>query len=288
MTRVAITGAAGRMGKTLIQALNDAGDLRLSAALEQPGHAMIGRDVGEIAGVGAAGIKLGEDAAACIDDFDVVVDFTVPQATLALAGICAAHGKAMVIGTTGFAPEELRMLTAHARKIPLFIAPNMSVGVNLTFKLIEIAARALGDEVDLEVLEAHHRHKVDAPSGTAVRMGEILAQALGRDLAADAIYGRQGITGARERKTIGFSTMRGGDIVGEHTVMFAGEGERIEITHRAQSRMNFAQGALRAVRYVSAQPAGQYNMQTLLRPGLKGSVFTNAYNIELFFAPRHA
>ena len=170
----------------------------------------------------------------------------------------------MVVGTTGFAEGELAQLQSAQSHIPLFMAPNMSVGVNLVFKLIEEAARVLGDSADVEVLEAHHRHKIDAPSGTAVRMGEVLAEALGRDLAEDAIYGREGITGARERKTIGFSTMRGGDVVGEHTVMFACEGERIEITHRAQSRMNFAQGALRAARFVADQPPGSYDMQTLL------------------------
>ncbi|MEQ8691745.1 MAG: 4-hydroxy-tetrahydrodipicolinate reductase, partial [Pseudomonadales bacterium] len=231
---------------------------------EHPDNPAVGRDAGEVAGVGPLDIQISAAPSAEVDAFDVVIDFTVPQATLALATVCRAAGKAMVVGTTGFSDEELTTLHAAAEDVPLFIAPNMSVGVNLTFKLIEMAARALGDEVDVEVLEAHHRHKIDAPSGTAVRMGEILADALGRDLAEDAVYGRQGITGARERKTIGFSTMRGGDIVGEHTVMFAGEGERIEITHRAQSRSNFAQGALRAARYVHGQPAGRYDMQSLL------------------------
>lgn len=264
MIRVAITGAAGRMGKTLIQSIHEADDLTLGAAFEHPDNPAVGRDAGEVAGVGPLNIQISAAPSAEVDAFDVVIDFTVPQATLALATVCRAAGKAMVVGTTGFSDEELTTLHAAAEDVPLFIAPNMSVGVNLTFKLIEMAARALGDEVDVEVLEAHHRHKIDAPSGTAVRMGEILADALGRDLAEDAVYGRQGITGARERKTIGFSTMRGGDIVGEHTVMFAGEGERIEITHRAQSRSNFAQGALRAARYVHGQPAGRYDMQSLL------------------------
>ena len=209
-------------------------------------------------------MTVGGDPAAATDNFDVVIDFTVPAATLSLAQACRAQGKAMVVGTTGFSADELAQLKLAAQDLALFMAPNMSIGVNLTFKLIEIAARALGDSVDVEVIEAHHRHKIDAPSGTAVRMGEVLAGALDRDLETDAIYGRQGITGARQRNTIGFSTVRGGDIVGEHTVMFAGEGERIEITHRAQSRMNFAQGALRAVSYVHAQPPGLYDMQGLL------------------------
>jgi len=264
MIRVAITGAAGRMGKTLIQAIEDTEGLTLGAALERPDSESVGMDAGEIAGVGTLGVTVTADAEQCVDSFDVVIDFTVPAATLGLATVCRAHGKAMVIGTTGFSDEQLAQLHAAAADIAVFTAPNMSVGVNLVFKLIEIAARALGDSVDVEVIEAHHRHKIDAPSGTAMRMGEVLAEALGRDLDQDAIYGRQGITGARERSTIGFSTIRGGDIVGEHTVMYAGEGERIEITHRAQSRMNFAQGALRAVGYVHDKPPGLYDMQTLL------------------------
>ena len=264
MTRVAITGAAGRMGKTLIQAITESEDLSLGAALEHPDAQVIGEDAGTMAGVGETGVCIGSDATAVVDQFDVVIDFTVPQATLALAKVCSALGKAMVIGTTGFTEEELTELHSHSESIPIFMAPNMSVGVNLTFKLIQLAAEILGDSVDVEVLDAHHRHKIDAPSGTAVRMGEILADTLDRDLETDAIYGREGITGARDRKTIGFSTMRGGDIVGEHTVMFAGEGERIEITHRAQSRMNFAQGALRAVRYLKDKDSGLYDMQTIL------------------------
>ncbi|MEM7002566.1 MAG: 4-hydroxy-tetrahydrodipicolinate reductase [Pseudomonadota bacterium] len=260
--RVAVTGAAGRMGKTLIQAISETPDLKLSAAIEHPQHELLGSDAGEVAGVGQNGVPI--TAIAEAGEFDVVIDFTVPVATLDLAASCRERGSAMVIGTTGFTAEQLTQLHGAQADIAVFMAPNMSVGVNLVFKLIEIAAEALGDEVDVEVLEAHHRHKIDAPSGTAVRMGEVLARALDRDLETDAIYGRQGITGARERRTIGFSTMRGGDIVGEHTVMFAGEGERIEITHRAQSRANFAHGALRAVRYVHQQPAGLYDMQTLL------------------------
>jgi 4-hydroxy-tetrahydrodipicolinate reductase len=252
------------MGKTLVQAIHEADDLQLGAAFEYAGSDVLGSDAGELAGVGTLGVVVTSDPAQSLDKFDVAIDFTVVDATLALAQVCQNNAKAMVIGTTGFDDTQLQSLHAAAADIPVFMAPNMSVGVNLVFKLIEVAAAALGDEVDVEVLEAHHRHKVDAPSGTAVRMGEILANTLGRDLTTDAVYGRQGITGARERKTIGFSTMRGGDIVGEHTVMFAGEGERIEITHRAQSRMNFAAGALRAARFIHSQPPGLYNMQQLL------------------------
>lgn len=264
MIRVAVTGAAGRMGKTLIQAIHEAEDLTLAAAFEHKGNAAVGSDAGVLAGVASNGVVVTDEPGEVSGAFDVVIDFSVPVATLALAEVCRGAGSAMVVGTTGFSPVELATLHAHAQHIPLFMAPNMSVGVNLTFKLIQLAAEVLGDSVDVEVMEVHHRHKIDAPSGTAVRMGEILAETLDRDLTEDAIYGRQGITGARDRKTIGFSAMRGGDIVGEHTVMFAGEGERIEITHRAQSRMNFAQGALRAVRYVTDRSAGLYDMQSIL------------------------
>ena len=262
--RVAVTGAAGRMGKTLIQAISSAEDLSLGAAFEHPESPAMGQDAGELAGVGRLDVAVSADPAAALDQFDVVIDFTVPDATLKLAEACASSGCGMVVGTTGFTEPQLQQLHAIQDRVALFMAPNMSLGVNLAFKLIEMAARVLGDSVDVEVLEAHHRHKIDAPSGTAVRMGEILAEALDRDLETDAIYGREGITGARQRKTIGFSTMRGGDIVGEHTVMFAGEGERIEITHRAQSRMNFATGALTAARFIAQQPPGLYNMQQLL------------------------
>lgn len=271
MIRVAVTGATGRMGKTLVQAIQESSDLTLAAAFEHPSSAALGADVGELAGVGKLGINIAAMPTADsttqltqLEAFDVVIDFTVPEATLMLAQVCGAQGKAMVVGTTGFSQAQLSALQQHAQHMALFMAPNMSVGVNVMFKLVADAAKALGDSVDVEVMEMHHRHKVDAPSGTAVRLGEILADTLGRNLDTDAVYGRQGITGARDRKTIGFSALRGGDIVGEHTVMFAAEGERIEITHRAQSRMNFAQGALRAVRYVNAQPAGLYDMQMLL------------------------
>ena len=264
MINVAVTGAAGRMGKTLIQAIQATDGLTLSAALEHPDSPAVGSDAGEAAGVGTLDIKITADMLAAAHCSEVFIDFTVPEATLAMAAACAAGDCALVVGTTGFADEQLQQLRDTAATIALFMAPNMSLGVNLTFKLIEIAARALGDTVDVEVIEAHHRNKIDAPSGTALRMGEVLAQALDRDLDKDAIYGRQGITGARERKTIGFSTMRGGDIVGEHTVLFAGEGERIEITHRAQSRANFAHGALTAAQYVHNQPPGLYDMEGLL------------------------
>lgn len=267
MTRVAVTGAAGRMGRTLIQAIHSSDDLSLGAALERPDSTLLGSDAGELAGVGRLNVEVGADAAGAADAFDVLIDFTVPQATLAHLAICEEAGKAMVIGTTGFDAAGHERVRAAARRIPILMAPNMSVGVNLTFKLVEMAARVLGDGVDVEIIEAHHRHKIDAPSGTAVRMGEIVADVLGRDLEQVAVYGRQGQVGARKPDTIGFATVRAGDIVGEHTVLYAGQGERIEITHRAESRMNFAQGALRGVRFLDGQPRGLFDMQDVL--GLK-------------------
>jgi 4-hydroxy-tetrahydrodipicolinate reductase len=270
VTRVAVTGAAGRMGKTLIEALQGADDLSLGAALEREGLSLLGADAGELAGVGRLDVALTSDLGAVIEGFDVLVDFSVPAATLANLETCRKAGKQLVIGTTGFDAAGLDLIRAAAADIALLMAPNMSVGVNLCFKLIELAASVLGDDVDVEVIEAHHRDKIDAPSGTAVRMGEILADALGRDLGTVAVYGREGITGPRDRKTIGFETIRAGDIVGEHTVMYAGNGERIEITHRAQSRMNFAQGALRAVRFLREQDQGLFDMPDGL--GFKGAL----------------
>ena len=264
MTRVAIAGAAGRMGKTLIEAISASDNLVVTAGFEHASHPRLGEDVGVICGLGPLGITLGCDPEAQIAAFDTVIDFTVPSATVELARVCASHNKAMVVGTTGFDEEQLQALQRCAQKTAIFVSPNMSIGVNLSMRLIELAAKALGDEVDVEVIEAHHRHKIDAPSGTAIRIGEVLAKALNRSLADDAVYHRQGITGARDAKTIGFSTIRGGDIVGEHTVLFAGEGERLEITHRAHSRNNFAQGALRAVALVTNASPGWYDMNDLL------------------------
>ncbi len=264
MTRVAVTGAAGRMGKTLIQAIHEAQDMTLGAAFERSGLTLLGADAGELAGIGRVGVMLTDDLQGAVGAFDALIDFSVPEATLRSVDTCAAAGKCLVIGTTGFDEAGLAVIRDASQSIPILMAPNMSVGVNLCFKLVELAARVLGDDVDIEVIEAHHRDKIDAPSGTAVRLGEILAAALDRDLDAVAVYGRQGITGARDRRTIGFATVRAGDIVGEHTVLYAGNGERIEITHRAQSRMNFAQGALRAVRFLSDRGAGLFDMQDVL------------------------
>lgn len=262
--RIAVTGAAGRMGRTLIQAVHAAPDLTLGAAFERADSSLIGADAGELAGLGQLGVPVRAATAADAEAFDVLIDFSVPAATLESVALCAAAGRRLVIGTTGFEPAGLERIRAAAARIAILMAPNMSVGVNLCFKLIELAAAVLGDEVDIEVIEAHHRDKLDAPSGTAVRMGEILARTLDRDLGRVAVYGREGITGARARETIGFATVRAGDIVGDHTVLFAGAGERIEITHRAHSRMNFAQGALRAARFLANQPHGLFDMQDVL------------------------
>ncbi len=264
MIRVAISGAAGRMGRMLVSAIAKTDDLGVTAAIDAPDSPHLGADAGELAGIGTAGAAIGADIAAVLDDFDVLIDFSVAVPAVAKIETCAVHGKALVIGTTGFDDDGLAAIDRAAERVPVLLSPNMSVGVNVTFKLIEAAARALGDDVDVEVFEAHHRHKIDAPSGTAVRMGEILAEALGRDLATDAVYGREGITGERERKTIGFHSLRGGDIVGEHTVTFAGTGERIEITHRAASRENFAAGAVRAARFVAHRAPGLYGMDDVL------------------------
>lgn len=263
-TKIAVTGAAGRMGKTLIEAISNAEGVELTAALERAESSLIGADAGELAGIGKNGVVIVDDINKVINDFDVMIDFTVPAATLANAAACAAAGKKMVIGTTGFTEQQKSQLLAHQEKISICMAANFSVGVNLCFKLLDMAARTLGDDVDIEVYEAHHRHKIDAPSGTALRMGEVVADALGRDLKTCAVYGREGQTGARERETIGFATVRAGDIVGDHTVMFAADGERVEITHKASSRMSFARGAVRAAAWLMLSESGLYDMQDVL------------------------
>lgn len=268
MVRIAIAGAAGRMGRSLIQACALAEGVELGAAVARPGSRAVGKDVGELAGLPPLAIPVTDDLAAALDDFDVLVDFTLPEATLKHLDLCRQTGKRMVIGTTGFSQDQRGLIEEAARKIALVLAPNMSIGVNLSLKLLELTAKVLGDSVDIEIIEAHHRHKIDAPSGTALRMGEAVAHVLGRDLKECALYGRKGRSGERDRKAIGFSTIRGGDIVGEHTVLFAGEGERLEITHRASSRMTFAHGAMRAASWVIAKQNGLYDMQDVL--ALKG------------------
>lgn len=262
--RVAVIGAAGRMGRALVQAVTEGEGVALTAAIDRPGISLIGADAGELAGIGKLGVAIVDSLDAVVDDFDVLIDFTAPEATVANAHYCALHGKKMAIGTTGLSDAQKVELQQAAAKTAIMFAPNMSMGVNLCFKLLELAAKALGDDVDIEVIEAHHRHKVDAPSGTALRMGEVVADALGRDLKEVAVYGREGQEGPRDRKTIGFETIRAGDIVGEHTVMFAADGERVEISHIATSRMNFARGAVRACQWLKGQTTGLSDMQDVL------------------------
>ena len=264
MRRIAVMGAAGRMGKTLVEAVQQTAGAGLTAAIDRPDSTLVGADAGELAALGRIGVLLSDDLAKVADDFDVLIDFTHPSVTLKNLAFCRKHGKAMVIGTTGFTVEEKHLLAEAGKDIPIVFAANFSVGVNLSLKLLDIAARVLGDDVDIEILEAHHRHKVDAPSGTALRMGEVVANALGRDLQEVAVYGREGKTGARDRKTIGFATVRAGDVVGDHTVLFAAEGERLEITHKASSRMTFAKGAVRAALWLDGREPGLYDMQDVL------------------------
>ncbi len=264
MTRIAVCGAAGRMGRTIIGLVSETEGVELTAAIESASSPALGRDAGELAGVGTAGVVIGADLGAAMDRFDVLIDFTRPEAALNNARQCRSAGRRMVIGTTGMDEQQKRSIEQAARDIAIVFAPNMSIGVNLCFKLAELAARAIGAETDIEIIEAHHSRKEDAPSGTAVRLGEIVAAALGRDLKDCAVYGREGHTGPRARATIGFETIRGGDIVGDHTVMFAGAGERVEITHRASSRKTFASGALRAAQWVMQHDRGLFDMQDVL------------------------
>ncbi|OEC42487.1 4-hydroxy-tetrahydrodipicolinate reductase [Pseudomonas sp. 1D4] len=264
MRRIAVMGAAGRMGKTLIEAVQQNPGAGLTAAIDRPDSTLVGADAGELAALGRIGVPLSGDLAKVVDEFDVLIDFTHPSVTLKNLEVCRQAGKAMVIGTTGFTAGDKALLAEAAKQIPIVFAANFSVGVNLCLKLLDTAARVLGDEVDIEIIEAHHRHKVDAPSGTALRMGEVVAEALGRDLSKVAVYGREGQTGARERETIGFATVRAGDVVGDHTVLFAADGERVEITHKASSRMTFARGAVRAAMWLDGQGAGLYDMQDVL------------------------
>ncbi len=262
MVRIGVAGAAGRMGRAIIQAAQINAGTEITTATEKAGSDVIGEDAGELAGIGTLGVSVTDSLDGA--GFDVLIDFTNPGATLAHAGFCQDAGKRMVIGTTGLEATDRQRIADASNKVAIVLAPNMSVGVNLCFRLAELAAQTLGDEVDVEILEAHHRHKVDAPSGTALRLGEVIASAMGRELAQCAVYGREGHTGARDRATIGFATVRAGDIVGEHTAMFAADGERVEITHRASSRMTFANGALRAALWVAEQDNGLFDMQDVL------------------------
>jgi 4-hydroxy-tetrahydrodipicolinate reductase len=265
---IAVAGSSGRMGRMLIETVLRTPDTRLAAALEKAGDANIGKDAGQLAGL-RAGIDIRDDIESTLRGCDVLVDFTRPEGTLAHLAVCRTLGVRMVIGTTGFDDAATKTIADASREVAIAMSPNFSVGVNVTFRLLEMAATALRDGYDIEIVEAHHRHKVDAPSGTALRMGEIVARATGRDLNQSAIYGREGVTGERQDDTIGFATIRGGDLVGDHTVMFIGSGERVEVTHRASSRANYANGALRAARFLMSKTAGLFDMHDVL--GLRAS-----------------
>ena len=261
--KLVVAGAGGRMGRALIELVLASKDLRLAAALEAPGSPCMGGDAGELVGH-PCGLKVTSDIAGGLAGADCLIDFTRPEATLAHVEVCAEKGVPMVIGTTGFSARQNERIAAAAGRIAIVLAPNMAVGVNVALKLAETAAKALGDGYDVEIIEAHHRNKVDAPSGTALKFGEVIARALGRDLSRNALHGRKGEVGERDPKAIGFHAVRGGDIVGEHTVMFAGEGERIEITVRSSSRATYALGALRAARFVREKGRGLFDMQDVL------------------------
>jgi 4-hydroxy-tetrahydrodipicolinate reductase len=260
---IAIAGASGRMGQMLIEAVRAADDCTLTGALDIAGSAALGLDAGAFSGK-AAGVLITSDLREGLKNSKALIDFTRPEGTLAHLQVCRELGVAAVIGTTGFTEEQKAEIAEIAKSIPIMMAPNMSVGVNVTLKLLEMAAKALSTGYDIEIVEAHHRHKVDAPSGTALKMGEVIADALGRDLKECAVYERYGVTGERDPSSIGFATIRGGDIVGDHTVLFAGTGERIEITHKSSSRATYAQGSLRAVRFLAGRAPGLYDMFDVL------------------------
>lgn len=267
MLNIAVAGASGRMGRMLIEAIQEAPDMRLAGALDVPGSPSIGQDAGAFAGI-LTGVVIEDSIKHGLHNADILIDFTRPEGTLKHLEYCAANGKRMVIGTTGFDDAGKAAIRAAADKVGVVFAPNMSVGVNVTLKLLEMAARSFSEGYDIEIVEAHHRHKVDAPSGTALKMGEVIADALGRDLKDCAIYGREGVTGERDPSTIGFATVRGGDVVGDHTVMFLGTGERIEVSHKSSSRVTYAHGSLRAARFLADKANGLFDMQDVL--GLKG------------------
>lgn len=260
---IAVVGASGRMGRILIETIVNAEDTVLAGALDREGADSLGTDAGAFLGK-PTGVSIVSDLSQGLANADFLIDFTRPDATLRHLDYCAAHGIKMIIGTTGFDQAGKDAIAAAAQKTAIVFAPNMSIGVNVTMKLLEMAAKSFAQGYDIEIIEAHHRHKVDAPSGTALKMGEVVANALGRDLDKVAIYGREGVTGERDPSTIGFSTIRGGDIIGDHTVLFAGIGERIEITHKSSSRATYAYGSLRAARFLSDKKTGLYDMQDVL------------------------
>lgn len=261
--KIAIAGASGRMGRMLIEAVSEAADCELAGALDVAESAGIGNDATAFLGH-ASSVAITANLQEGLKGSDVLIDFTRPEGTMAHLKACRALGVNLVIGTTGFSEAQRAEIAAAAKDIAIMMAPNMSVGVNVTLKLLEMAAKALSTGYDIEIIEAHHRHKVDAPSGTALKMGEVVAKALGRDLKTCGVFAREGVTGERDPESIGFATIRGGDIVGDHTVLFAGTGERIEITHKSASRVTYAQGSLRAVRYLAGRKAGLYDMFDVL------------------------
>ena len=263
MHKVAVAGASGRMGHMLIEAIRESGDCQLAGALDIASSPAIGNDAAAFLGL-ASGVPVSADMRAALANAQVLIDFTRPEGTLAHLKVCRELGVNAVIGTTGFTEDQKARIADAARDIAIMMAPNMSVGVNVTMKLLEMAAKALATGYDIEIIEAHHRHKVDAPSGTALKMGEVIAQALGRDLKECAVYAREGVTGERDPSTIGFTAIRGGDIVGDHTVLFAGTGERIEITHKSASRSTYAEGSLRAVRFLAGKKNGLFDMFDVL------------------------
>jgi 4-hydroxy-tetrahydrodipicolinate reductase len=267
LLHIAIAGSTGRMGRALLEAVFQSADLRLHAALERADSPLLGKDAGEPLGA-ACGVRIRADVEAAIEGAHVLIDFTRPEGTMSHLAACQRRGVKMVIGTTGLNAEQKAAIAAAAARLAIVQAPNMSVGVTVVLQLLDTAARVLREGYDIEIIEAHHRHKIDAPSGTALRMGEVIAAALGRDLNQVAVYGREGVTGERTPSTIGFATVRGGDIVGDHTALFAGIGERVEITHKASSRATFALGALRAARFLAGKADGLYDMRDVL--GLKG------------------
>ena len=261
--RVAVAGASGRMGRMLIEAIRASDDCVLSGALDVAASPAIGSDATAFLGH-ASGVAITADIAAGLKNADVLIDFTRPEGTLAHLAVCSQLGVKVVIGTTGFSDEQKAAIAQFAESSAIVMAPNMSVGVNVTLKLLQMAAKAMATGYDIEIIEAHHRHKVDAPSGTALKMGEVIADAMGRDLKECAVYAREGVTGERDPSSIGFATIRGGDIVGDHTVLFAGIGERIEITHKSSSRSTYAQGSLRAVRFLAGHKTGMFDMFDVL------------------------
>lgn len=264
MIKVGVIGAGGRMGRMLIEAIQENAQTMLNAAIEREGSSLVGADAGEVAAIERLDVQIVDDLVSVIKDIEVLIDFSLPDATEQNMQICAEHNVAMVIGTTGFNEQQEKVLQEASKKIAIVYAGNYSTGVNLSLKLLEMAAKAFGTDADVEIIEAHHKHKIDAPSGTAFMMAEAVAEARGQNLKDVAIYGREGQTGEREKGSIGIHAIRGGEIIGDHTVMFIADGEVVEITHRARARMTFAAGAVRAATWVIQQGNGQYNMQDVL------------------------